>query len=237
MTYRVVANDIIKTFKSNFDDADLRLSQVVYWVMVVSNRISYSIIEKGKHGGKYLCTFDNVEVKDDAKGKKYIDLPAGVYDLQYESGIEYITYEMEDAVCDPPTFTQVSFEPTTPSRASRLYMRPLEQPSPSQPFFYRVKDRLYFLGVENTPMDLGVEIGVYAGTDPSKICELDDEVPLGDEHIHTLIQEVLKLGSFLYQQPLERTNDGNDRKSEDNASLARARARTRSSRSNQQTAE
>ncbi len=39
MTYRYVVYDLQKNFNATFDDADFTFNQILYWVMVVANRL------------------------------------------------------------------------------------------------------------------------------------------------------------------------------------------------------
>jgi hypothetical protein len=45
---------------------------------------------------------------------------------------------------------------------------------------------------------------------PADVCDLDDEIPVSDELIFVLIQEVLQLARFVTFIPSERVNDGAD---------------------------
>jgi hypothetical protein len=86
MTYRHVVYDIHKTLKKNFDDADITLNQVLYWVMVVANKIRVQHNEI-VNADMFTSTFAPVVINIDNKGRKYIDLPAPVMSLSNNSGI------------------------------------------------------------------------------------------------------------------------------------------------------
>ncbi len=110
MTYRYVVYDLQKNFNATFDDADFTFNQVLYWVMVVANRIRIQqVLATGSD--LFTSTFDSIPVHADAKGRKYIDLPTQVMDLPNNGGVIYITYNEETCSCEGPAFAQVWFQP------------------------------------------------------------------------------------------------------------------------------
>lgn len=217
MTYRYVAYDIQTTLKKNFDQADILLPQILYWIQVVANNIRARHYEE-TNTDAFLSTFSSVSVQVDGKGRPYIDLPSQIMDLSNDRGVSYITYNHDSGCCcSGPAFAQVFFQPTKAAAAHRLYGDEYEKPSPQNPYFYRVGEkvdnvsvnRLYFLGLECIkPID--VEIGLMCSLNPSMVCDIDDEVPLPDELISVLITEVLQLGRFVTFMPEERVNEGGD---------------------------
>jgi len=74
MTYRYVVYDLQKNFNATFDDADFTFNQVLYWVMVVANRIRIQQV-MSTNSDLFTSTFNNIPVYVDVKGRKYIDLP------------------------------------------------------------------------------------------------------------------------------------------------------------------
>lgn len=223
MNYRFVANDILTTFKKTFDDKDMSLIQVIYWIQVVANKLRRIHLEK-HDTGLFLSTFSPVLIKKDSslKNRKYIDLPQSIIDLDNERGIKYITYNFETGCCcSGPNFAQVFFQPTTPAKSWILNFSPFSRPKPSNPYFYRVGDtvndgttstkvnRIYFLGIECVDVS-DVEVGLMSGLNPVDICSLDEEVPVPDSLLQTLITEVLNLGRFAFMIPKERINEGSD---------------------------
>jgi len=213
-TYRYVAFDLLTSLKKMSDDADIRIPQVVYWIQVVANRLRVDQFLK-TDTGLFTSTFNNVTVSTDLNGKKYIELPAAIMDLPNEEGVELISY-CADA-CDPTPQSTVFFQPTTLSRTPLLYYDEYTIPSSTNPYFYRVGDkvdgakvnRLYFLGLECLEVDC-VDIAIRCSLNPSDICNLDDEIPLPDERIKELMEEILAIGRFVMMIPEERINQGTD---------------------------
>jgi hypothetical protein len=216
MTYRYVVYDIEKSLKKTFDDADITLNQILYWVMVVANKI------RAQHEGiaksdLYTATFSEVSIEEDDKGRKYIDLPVQIMDLPNNAGVVYLTYNIETNCCSGPAFAQTFFQPANVGEVQHLYLDAYTTPSPKNPYFYRIGDkhngvdvnRLYLLGLECVDVT-DLEIAVKSSLDPRKLCNLDDELPVPDEFIQDLIMEVLQLGRFVMMIPEERENTGED---------------------------
>lgn len=218
-TYRYVAYNIKESYKKTFDDADLSLNQIIFWINVVTARLRKEN-EKDFEEGKFLTIFSKVSVKTDTTlhNRKYIDLPSDILDMDHHKGVRYITYNYEsNSCCSGSNFAQVFFQPTDPIKAFRLNMDEYERPSAKNPYFYRVSgvdscdnvNRVYFLGLESISV-ADVEIGVICNTDATLVCDLDTEINLPEYLVEELITRVLNLGRFLLLAPQENTNDGSD---------------------------
>ncbi len=86
MTYRYVVYDLQKNFNATFDDADFTFNQILYWVMVVANRLRVQQT-MATNSDLFTSTFDDVPVLTDSKGRKYIDLPVQIMDLPNNAGV------------------------------------------------------------------------------------------------------------------------------------------------------
>ena len=187
MTYRYVVMDILETLKQTFDEKKIEMSHVVYWVQVTANALR--VFHYKKHDtGMFISTFSSVTVQTDTslKNRKYIALPAVI------------------------SFAQTKFNRTTAQKAEALYYDDDSKPTPANPFFYRIGNRLYFLGLECVNVS-DVEVALFTALDPSDFCDLDTEVPVPDDLLPHLKQEVLKMGGFVMMVPQERINDGANR--------------------------
>lgn len=216
MTYRYVIYDLDKSFNAAFDDADFTLNQIMYWVMVVANRMRLQQTV-ATNTDLFTSTFNNVPVLTDTKGRKYIDLPTQIMDLPNNSGVIYITYNEETCRCEGPSFAQVWFQGVNLGSVQHLYLDEYTKPSAKNPYFYRIGDhidgvkvnRIYLLGLECVDV-IDLEIAIKATLDPKQVCSLDDEIPLPDEMIQDLMMQVLQLGRFVMLMPKENINDGED---------------------------
>lgn len=216
MTYRYVVYDIEKSLKKSFDDADITFNQILYWVMVVANklRLQQTTIT---NTDLFTSTYCPVDVLTDDKGRKYIDLPAQIMDLPDNAGVVYISYNVDTCSCKGPAFAQTFFEGVNLGEVQHLYLDKYTTPSAKTPYFYRVGDRvngvdvnrIYLLGLECVNVS-DVEIAIKTTLDPKTICDLDDNLPLPDELIQMLITEVLQLGRFVMMMPEEMINTGED---------------------------
>ena len=214
---RFVVDDIAKDLKQTFDDKQITKPQIAYWVLMVGNRLKSQHIQK-RDSGAFLQTFANIPIETVATtvnpntiaGRKRIILPRCIYDYHLDSGIKYLSYWVEEDIWEqcPPRFTKVNFTRTAPGHAAeRLCFDKDELPSPSNPYFWRTGDSIYFLGIEKVPVK-AVEIGIFATLDPLTEIKLDEPFDFPDELLIILKRQVLDLGRFVLQVPEERQNDG-----------------------------
>lgn len=207
-TYRYTANLIRQTIKQNFDDSDISIDQICYWIQVSANRLRYLRLQKKNlDTGVYLALIEGVKVQVSG-GKKYIELPEEIVDIDEDKGIESMTYcQDNEENCESPLTVQ--FERTSPSEARALMHLPIRKPSPALPFFYRVGNKLYILGLEL--VDVGcVELYLHTLVNPSHICDLDTEIPVDESQEEALIARVLTLIRFGLLIDNEKKNDGSD---------------------------
>lgn len=252
-TYRYVANSVLEALKQNYDDADVSIDLIAFWVGVVANRLRQQHLKKQGHddrNGTFLAIFDGVPVKTSATsvspdlvaGRKYIDLPEELVELDHDGGVDFISYAFDAGCCGTPAWTTVPFQRTKPSIAHRLYMSPYEIPSPENPYFYVVGQRVYFLGTECISMQ-EVEVGLYSNSVPNAPCNLDDRVQIPEHLVEVLLAQVLNLGRMLLAYPKDRRNDGSDNNSDggktqfDRRNLGNQRATPANTEEAQQTQE
>lgn len=201
-TIRQVVWDVLRTVRENFPDASITPSQVAFWVVLHGDRLRKAHIGQSR-GGRFMTTFPSIAaLVDPITGRNYCVLPASIYDYDEDKGIEYISYR---AAIDPdnPTFTSVVFTRITPARARRLYMSKEERPKPSDPYFYRSGERLYFLGCEQINLT-EVEAGLYTNLQAADATlDLDQEFDIPQELIPQVKAEVLAMGLFVKKLPKE----------------------------------
>ena len=211
-TVRELAGNIHLQLKQLNDDSDIRFSQVVFWVSFFLNKYRYTKIPT-TNSGRYLSIFQNVPVgmfltsvpPHQVASRKYFELPANIFDFKDDRSIRYITYSPFDDECFP-NFTGVVFSRTTPENSRRLFYSPYEIPSPRNPYWYRVGNYVYLLGVECINLT-SIEVGLITAYNPFD-CNLDDEI--GDVEIYDYItRNCLDLGRFTMLVPTDQVNDAN----------------------------
>lgn len=218
MTYRFAVYSIQEVLKKTFDDAEITIPHIVYWISIVANKYISRDIEKGKRSGAYLSIFKNVTVhKDNDLGQHYIDMPKGMICVDHEGGVEFMSYNRDTCCCEGPNWAQQNFSITTAGKLEVLYEDEWEKPNPSNPYLYLVGgsidgvnvDRIYLAGTECIHLR-DVMMGIYCGVNPTEVCDLDDNIPIKAKYEDTLIREVLSLGRFMLLVPEDRVNEGSD---------------------------
>lgn len=215
MTLRDISNDVLVSLRQINDDKRIQPAHVVYWILVLGNKLKSQHIAK-RSSGLFLTTFSNVPVKsvaastqNEIAGRKFFVLPRNIYDYHMDKGIEYISYVSPGGVGCPPRYTRHTFTRTTVKESEWLYMSKETQPSPKQPFFHVSGDHVYLLGIEKVPVK-ELEMGLYITFDPITTIDIDAAFDFPEELISQLKREVLDLGRFLLMVPQERLNDGNN---------------------------
>jgi hypothetical protein len=210
-TYRFVANDIRTSLKQMYDDADISLVLVIYWMHVFGDRLK--MLHIGKYSsGAFLSRFTAVPVeRDDPDPYPFITLPQRIYDYDKDKGIGYITYDSSISVGGEPVLGSVEFQRTYPSALKFLYSREEERPSPDNPYFYRVGDKVYLVGVERVNL-LSVDLGLFTTFDPtifsSPTFSIDNTFDFPEHLLPLLRREILEMGRFVLLIPDNVNNDG-----------------------------
>jgi hypothetical protein len=205
VTYRYLIYSVLDSLKSVFPDSSIAEAQAYFWIATVENLFKKRHLQQHTTGS-YLTRFGNVPVLYDGR-RQYMELPAGIFDYDFEKGIEYISYTT--ALSTNP-FTQVFFQMVQANEAYRLYYSKYEQPTPKNPYAYRVGDRLYFLGTETVSLKQ-VECALYSAVDPRyTMVNIDSESSLNPEQVSDVIKAVLNLGRWVLSVPSYRTESGTD---------------------------
>jgi hypothetical protein len=210
---RTIIDDIEVDLKQMIDDQSITKAQIAYWCIVVGNNILSKHIPKHSTGA-FLSTFiipvsyftSNAN-PNQVMNRKYFELPGSVFDFDRDSGIEFVAYYNEkEKLGDLPEFTRVQFSRTTISEMENLVSR-FEAPTPDNPYFYRVHQYVYLLGVECIPIK-NVEVGLFMTISPVQDIDIDAPFDFPEELIEVLKRRVLDLGRFSLLLPQERANDG-----------------------------
>ncbi len=205
MTWRFVVYDIWSMLKQQYDDADVTLTHTAYWCSVVANRLLSQHIDK-RDSGAFVTIYNSLPVLIEAgTNYKYFELPENIFDFDRDDGVEFLSYHtaIEDCI---PAFSSVRFTRTTPAGVLRLHWTEEETPTPDNPYFYRIKNNIYLLGLENISAP-NVEGGFYQTINPYPT-NLNDDFPFPDELVSVLQRYIFDLGRFVLQMPKDNINDG-----------------------------
>lgn len=222
LTYRYAAADLKLSLKSIIKDSEIGTSQIIFWIRTCENFIRQRTL-KVTATGSFLSEYYGVNaipVQTD-NIKKWITLPTGIYDLEYEKAIDYISYNQPGT----PFGKQVRFQQTDVNIIDQLWYSPYEKPSPSNPYFYRVGNNIFLLGIEGVSV-VNVNAGLYGSLDPRPIF-LNPYSPLqiNDEQFPALKEMVLNLGRFVLVVPSNRTEQGDDVRNESLRTFAKNTAK------------
>lgn len=207
LTYRYATSDLRLSLKVSFPDAEISTQSIVFWIRTCENLIRQRHL-KTEPTGSYLSEYygiNAVPVTTDGV-KKWITLPTAIYDLMNEKGVDYISYNTPGT----PWQKQIRFTQTDLNVIDRLQYTPWEIPSPSNPYFYRVGQSIYLLGIEKVSV-VNVNLGIYGSLDPRPVL-LNEDSPMGinEEQYPALKDMVLNLGRFVLVVPSNRMEVGDD---------------------------
>jgi hypothetical protein len=202
---KVIVDEIRASIKQTFDDKKVSRAQVVHWVIIVANKLL------GKHvfnrdSGAFLVQYF-VDVQTDGK-RKFIEVPADLFDFDRDGGIEYMAYYNDDAQC-LPQYRYKTITRTTPSQAQWLEMDKNTKPSAAAPYFWRRGDIIEILGIENVPIKK-IELGIYQTIDPVEKIDIDAEFRFPAELLEHLKRQVTDLARYSFLFPSDNSNDGSD---------------------------
>lgn len=210
-TWREVAEDLREHLKQVYVDSKISLAQAVFWVRVVADNVRAAAVGQ-KSSGAFMYTFLVPVLKDTSKGnlssgtRKYIELPKYIYDFDEDRGVHYVSYP-DGPGLNQPRFTDKKFTRTTIEESELLYMNRFEKPEPSNPYWYRENNYIFFLGLE-TYGGAYLQIGLFITFDPLKEIDIDEPMDFPSELLDLFKRELLDLGRWALLFPRELQIDG-----------------------------
>lgn len=171
-----------------------------------------------RRSGAFLSTYLLPVAADDSlpNDRMYFDLPVGIYDLDLDGGIHYVSYSRNLPPNCPPEYARLHFSRTEAGEVQGLYMMKWEAPNPARPYFYRSANRIttpnhlgrvYLPGVD--PAITEVEVGLFTTTDPLATIDALAPFEFPDELVPILVRAVVDQGRMSMAVPQERLrNDG-----------------------------
>jgi len=215
-TLRHLTDEIVTDLKQTIDDAEINPVAIGFWIITLSNQILGQHIQK-RDSGAFMTTWTGIPVIEPTAsqttgviaGRKYIELPASVFDFDKDGGIDYIAYQSDGGPGCLPEFEFQKFERTTPGEARLLTWSPYAKPSPTQPYYYRTKNYIPLLGIENINVQY-VEVGIYSTIESITTIDPDAPFDFPEELMAVLRRQLLDLGRFVLFMPSIRENIGSD---------------------------
>lgn len=223
-TLRVIVDEIRTTIKQTFDDKIVSRAQVAHWVIIVGNQLLGQHNAK-RDSGAFLNIYPDVPVQianDNSKqniikGRKYIEIPATIFDYDRDGGIGYMSYYDPDENCRPE-YRNRKIERSTPTQIRWLEKSIHTKPSAKSPYFWRAGDYFYIVGIESVPVKF-IEVGVYQTIDPLEKIDLDAPFFFPQELLRVLKDQVTALARYSFLFPSDRENTGNDEGGQQNKSI------------------
>lgn len=200
------------------DDAQVTPNQLMMWATWIVNKYSYLQLARRKTGS-YLSIFpsvsvvrpDNSSTKDVVKHRKHLVMPAAIYDLPRDRGVEYITYPHDFVATAGYTHLQdISFQYIQMSEIRHVGMGPYSRPSVENPYYYVHGKYIGLLGVEDLPVT-SLEIGLNTPFDPFSKNSIDDPVPVLEQFGDTIAREVFEMSRIQLLMPGDDQNEGRGR--------------------------
>lgn len=194
-TYRYIAHDIEHDLKQLYDDAQINLASIAYWMHIVGDYYKRLRIERYE-AHQYLNRIKNATPTVDEDGT-YFTIPQ-VYDFQRDRGVDYV-----EVIISNKTF-RCSW--TTVSQLGRIRVSKEETPTSTNPVYYLEGDRVYLLPSDATYTSCS--LGLYTSFDTAKALNLDDEFIFPQDLLPRLKADLLNMGRLVLAMPENAVNDG-----------------------------
>lgn len=202
---KIIVDEIRTSIKQTFDDKEVSRVQVAHWVIIIANQLLGKHIFK-RDSGAFLVTYIvDVQIK---LGRKFIEMPADIFDFDRDGGIEFMAYYNPDENC-LPQYRRGTIQRTSPSEAQWLEMGEHTKPSPKDPYFWRAGNIINIIGIESVPVKQ-IEVGIYQTIDPLEKIDLNKEFRFPAELLDTLKRQVTDLARYSFIFPKDNNNDGQD---------------------------
>lgn len=208
-TYRQMAYALQMHTKQDFDDSDMTIPLIVYWIKLVEVNLFVNRIKKQNHTAdisNYLHEFSKVPLTK-AENKGYIlEIPDFI--SQLPDGKEIFKVMISHSRCEVP----ILVSRTTAGRISLLSIRKITSPSPTNPYFYySIIDKKRVLRFYGLDCLEGVKVDFYARMATADTTEdIDSEIQLPADLHKVLYYEVYNLLKGGFIKPRDNRNDGVD---------------------------
>jgi hypothetical protein len=202
---KIIVDEIRTTIKQTFDDKEVSRAQVAHWVIIVGNQLLGKHIFK-RDSGAFLVPYI-VDVQTNGI-RKFIEMPADIFDFDRDGGIELMSYYNPDEKCKPE-YRKRKIQRTSPSELEWLETGEHTKPSPSDPYFWRAGNIISIEGIESVPVKK-VEVMIYQTINPLEKIDLNKEFTFPAELLDTLKRQVTDLARYSFFFKNDNANDGAD---------------------------
>lgn len=234
-TYREMAFALQTHAKLDFDDTDITIPLILYWIRVVEQRLSISRLKKNFVTNYRVAEFIKVPIVT-YNGDKALFLPEVITNLGGGKEIHVILLYSKGCI------NPIKVQRTYPGRLALLNSTTFTKPSETNPYYYIVeilKDgvvtrMLRFFGIDCLE---GVHLDIYAtALFVDGYGDLDATIGLDADLLQVLYLEVYNLVKAGFVTPRDNKNDGKDTSSQNQASqlVAGMQIRATPSEQNQQ---
>lgn len=213
-TLKVIVDEIRTSIKQTFDDKEVSRAQVAHWVIIVGNTLR-GLHQNKRSSGQFLSVYPvPVEVADTNDGKnimanrKFVRIPADIFDYDRDGGVEYMAFYDPSADCRPE-MQYKTITRTTPGGLKWLMLSKKAKPGSQtgEFYFWRSGDIFYIVGIEGLPVK-EIEVGVYHTIKPLEQIDIDAPFEFPDELLYELKRRVTDLARYTFLFPNDTNNDG-----------------------------
>lgn len=211
---KIIVDEIRTTIKQTFDDKVVSRAQVAYWVIIVGNKLLGQHNAK-RDSGAFLNVYivpvkisKTTQLPNLIKGRKYIELPAAIFDYDQDGGVAFMAYYDNSEGCRPE-YRYKTIHRSSPSKSQWFELNDRTAPSPESPYFERRGDIFPILGIESVPVK-EIEVGIYQTISQLQNIDLDADFFFPQELLSQLKIEVTGLARYSFLFTGDRDNSGTD---------------------------
>jgi hypothetical protein len=211
-SYRYYVYAVKEQIKNTGDDSDVSTDMIMFFISVAANFINGRHLGKTQNkSGRFLVAFKNVLLKKHPGSRMSLQMPSSLVDMENDSAIDAITYCYRDYEpdCGPDEPIYVNFQVMPFSATQITHSNPRRKPSPKNPIASLIGKDLIVQGLECYG-EVYLDMFLYSAIDPTKLCDLDEEVLVTPTHEQVLITQVMQLLRFGLLVPDDKSNDGSD---------------------------
>ena len=220
---RDIVNDIEVILKDTYDDREFEKSHIAWWCTIIGDRLKSQHILKRKSGafkktfvGLPILTHSSITNPNQIPNRQYVELPGCIYDFDMDGGIDYMSYWDSSDACGSEYWKKRKILRTEPSEVEVLEYSPYTKPSAENPYFYRLGNYIYILGLECSAVE-EIEMCIYMVLPDVRTVDLDAEWDFPAELITVLQRHVLDIARFGLEVPeVGKVNTGADNSTSQN---------------------